>query len=90
LGHTYAMQPLVLRSINSVGFTDYFDGFAPEIEIAEDFANLGVLGNPNEPLLSAALDAISGTRIAAKYNTIELKTIGDSNMFSPIYELMYK
>ena len=90
LGHTYAMQPLVLRSINSVGFTDYFDGFAPEVEIAEDFANLGVLGDPNEPLLSAALDAISGTRIAAKYQTVKLKTIGDSNMFSPIYELMYK
>ena len=89
LGHTYAMQPLVLRSINSVGFTDYFDGFAPEVEIAEDFANLGALGDPNEPLLSAALDAISGTRIAAKYQTVQLKIVGDSNMFSPVYELMY-
>ncbi len=89
LGHTYAMQPLVLRSINSVGFTDYFDGFTPEVEIAEDFANLGVLGDPNEPLLSAALDAISGTRIAAKYQTVQLKIVGDSNMFSPVYELMY-
>ncbi|SHI70494.1 S41 family peptidase [Aquimarina spongiae] len=90
LGHTYAMQPLVLRSINSVGFTDYFDGFTPEIEIAEDFTNLGVLGDPDEPLLRTALNAISGTRIATKSHTVKLESIGDSNMFSPIYERMYE
>ncbi|WP_299222353.1 S41 family peptidase [uncultured Aquimarina sp.] len=89
-GHTYAMQPLVLRSINSAGFTDYFGGFVPEIEVAEDFSNLGTLGDPNEPLLKAAIDDILGNRSPSKYNTIELETIGESKMYKPDYLRMYK
>ncbi|WP_271784211.1 S41 family peptidase [Aquimarina algiphila] len=95
-GHTYAMQPLVLRSINSVGFTDYFDGFAPEIEVTENYSNpggnsnLGVLGNENEPLLKAALDNILGTRSAKSYHNIQLENIGNSNMYDLNYERMYR
>lgn len=88
-GHTYAMQPLVLRSVNSVGFTDYFNGFAPEIEIAEDFSNLGVLGDPEEPLLKAALDDITGAKSFTPKNTKILKSIGESKMYNPNYQRMY-
>ncbi len=89
-GHTFAMQPLVLRSINSAGFTDYFDGFAPEIAIDEDYSNLGVLGEPNEPLLSAALDHILGNRSSKSYHISVLRNVGNSNMLLPDFELMYK
>ena len=58
--HTYAMQPLILKSINSVGFTDFNDGLAPQIAIGENFNNLGVLGNVDEPLLAVALAEIEG------------------------------
>ncbi|MBW1298100.1 S41 family peptidase [Aquimarina litoralis] len=88
-GHTYAMQPLVLRSLNSVGFTDYFAGFVPEIEVAEDFSNLGVLGDPNEPLLKAAIDNILGNRTAFNYNNLELEMVGESKMKLPNYQRMY-
>ncbi|MBQ0734293.1 S41 family peptidase [Aquimarina celericrescens] len=88
-GHTYAMQPLVLKSINSAGVTDYFNGFAPEILVEEDFSNLGILGNTDEPLLKAALDHISGVRSFAQYNTQSLKNIGSSKMHLPNYERMY-
>lgn len=57
--HRYAMQPLVFRSLNSVGNTDYFDGLEPDIEQLEDFENLGVLGNVNEPLLLRCLQDIA-------------------------------
>ncbi|MDY8138895.1 S41 family peptidase [Aquimarina sp. 2201CG5-10] len=80
-GHTYAIQPLVFRSLNSVGFTDFFGGFIPEIEVSEDFTNLGTLGDPNEPLLKAAIDDILGNRTSGKYNTLELESVGNSNMF---------
>ncbi len=90
IGHTYAMQPLVLKSINSVGFTDYFNGFAPEILIEEDFANPGTIGELNEPLLKAAIDNIVGNRSLHDYNTLRLKSVGNSNMFNSDYELMYK
>ncbi|MGY3794298.1 S41 family peptidase [uncultured Aquimarina sp.] len=89
-GHTYAMQPLVLRSLNSVGFTDYFGGFTPEIELAEDFSNLGTLGDPNEPLLKAAIDNILGNRISTNAKSLTLETIGESKMTLPNYQRMYK
>ncbi len=90
-GHTYAMQPLVLKSINSAGFTDYFDGFNPEIAIEEEYANLGILGDTNEPLLSAAIDDILGNANRQKnQNVIHLEDIGNSNMFNRDYELMHK
>ncbi len=95
-GHTYAVQPLVLKSINSVGVTDYFAGFTPEIEITENFSNvggnsnLGILGDENEPLLKAALDNILGTRSSKSYHNIQLESIGNSNMFDLNYERMYQ
>ncbi|WP_378188331.1 S41 family peptidase [Aquimarina sp. W85] len=86
--HTYAIQPLVLKSVNAVGFTDYFEGFAPDIEIAEDYTNLGILGDPNERLLKAALNDIQGLKIS--YSNSTLETIGESKMISPAYQRMYK
>ncbi len=88
-GHTYAMQPLVLKSINSVGFTDYFDGFAPEIALEEDFSNLGVLGDVNEPLLKAAVDDILGVSSRQKNSTRYFEEVGNSNMQEANYEMMY-
>lgn len=58
--HTYALQPLVYKSLNAAGNTDYFNGLIPDILVGENFGNLGTLGDPNETLLSAALQHISG------------------------------
>jgi carboxyl-terminal processing protease len=59
--HRYAMQPIVLKIVNSVGFGDYFNGLSPNYQLKEDFGNLGILGNPTEPLLSTAIGKITGT-----------------------------
>lgn len=62
--HTYAMQPIVLKTVNKDGFGDYSDGIAPATSqntILEDMANLGVLGSPTEPLLARAIAIISGS-----------------------------
>ena len=68
--HTYAMQPIVLRIANSDGFADYTNGLAPEIELRETASTFGVLGDPSEPLLSAALSHMSGQsgKIAQPYS----------------------
>ena len=58
--HRYAMQPIVLKIANSVGFADYSEGLEPTSEIEEDISNLGVLGDVDENLLSTALGLISG------------------------------
>lgn len=59
-GHRYAMLPLVFKTLNAAGVTDYSDGLIPNIELGEDFSNLGILGNQNEPLLARALSEILG------------------------------
>lgn len=56
--HSYAMQPLIFKSLNSVGKTDYFNGLTPDIAISESINNLGVLGDASEPLLAATLAEI--------------------------------
>ena len=89
-GHTYAMQPLVLKSVNSAGITDYFEGFAPDIVIEEEYDNLGTLGDENEPLLKAALDDIAGvSRSLSKSNTLHLEVIGGNRSILPNFERMY-
>ncbi len=59
--HTYAMQPIVIKTINKDGFGEYQDGLIPTVEQAENPSNLGVLGNESEPLLSTALGLITGS-----------------------------
>lgn len=58
--HRYAMQPIVLRIANSEGYADYENGLVPTVELRESGNNLGVLGDPSEPFLAAALQLISG------------------------------
>lgn len=92
--HTYALQPLVFKSVNSAGKTDYGDGLDPDIELAEDLNDLGTLGDPSEPLLQAAINDIMGRSQkspseAAKKAESNFRTIGNSQMFDPTYQRMY-
>jgi len=58
--HKYAMQPLVIKTINKDGFGEYQDGLQPTVLLKEDLGNLGQLGDSTEPLLSTALGLITG------------------------------
>lgn len=86
--HNYALQPLVLKSLNANDVTDYVSGLNPDLKQLEDIQNLGTLGDPNEPLLKTALDVIKGNRVSLK----DVKTypgVGESAMFQPNYKEMY-
>ena len=87
--HTYALQPLIFKSLNKDGVTDYNDGLTPTITLAEDYGNFGILGDENEPLLAEAIAHIQGTSRFSNTNFEEAKKIGDSKMFSPIKNRMY-
>lgn len=91
--HTYAMQPLIFKSLNKVGNTDYFNGLTPDISLSESYLNLGVIGDENETLLAAALAAISNATgkladIKAKSKPF-LKSFKNSNSFKPLKDEMY-
>ncbi|MFV7235822.1 S41 family peptidase [Flavobacterium sp. ZB4R12] len=67
--HRYAMQPIVLKIVNSDGFGDYYNGLQPDYELKETLSTLGVLGNTSEPLLSTAIGKITGTGKMLKQST---------------------
>ncbi|GAB4025185.1 S41 family peptidase [Spirosoma koreense] len=56
---TWGMQPIVFRSYNSLGQSDYATGFTPNVEVDEPI-NLLPLGDTNEALLNTALGQIAG------------------------------
>ncbi len=69
--HTYAIQPIISQLANSEGFTDYIDGFTPDVRLREiDFLDdLKPLGDLSEPLLAEALSMITGSgRLSQKSN----------------------
>lgn len=88
--HRYAMQPIVLKIVNSVGFGDYFNGLVPTVEIKENLSNLDVLGSTSEPLLSAAIAKITGVAKLKKQTPgIEFYYFQDSKSMNGIQNQMY-
>lgn len=60
LNHRYAMQPIVLKIVNSKGFGDYQSGLNPTYKQVEYINSLGTLGDTSETLLSIAIAKITG------------------------------
>lgn len=77
--HTYALQPLIYEAANKEGVSDYYDGLAPTIgfELSEDYGNLGILGDVNEPLLERAIFDITGAGRLNNRHLTPLETIPD-------------
>ncbi|MFS4456772.1 S41 family peptidase [Maribacter sp. 2304DJ31-5] len=78
----WALQPIISRVENGAGFSDYADGLIPDIELVEDVANLGMLGNENEPLLARAIQEITGVSAKRSFNVqIPGNLISSSKLF---------
>ena len=56
--HTWAMQPITLKIANSQGFADFESGLQADHILQEDIANLGTLGEIDEPLLEKTLEVM--------------------------------
>jgi len=90
-GNSWAIQPLIGRNENADGFFDYTSGLVPNIEIAEDLMNMGVLGDLNEPLLAQAIAIITGD-VSGKRNLnvqVPIHEFTNSKMFTPLKDNMY-
>ena len=87
----WAIQPLVGRNENADGFSDYTDGLAPDIFLEEDYGNLGVLGDVNEPLLAKAIERITGLAGKRAFATPQMtgKVIMGSEMQKPGKDNMF-
>lgn len=87
--HKYAMQPLVLKTVNADGFGDYQTGLPSTILQLEDYGNMGVIGDATEPLLATAINQIitSGKRIPQPEHTFVY--FSDSKAIEPLRSEMY-
>lgn len=88
--HKYAMQPIVLKIVDKNGFGDYTTGIAPPVVLPENLNNLGVLGDVNEPLLSAAISKIvGGGKMASPVPGITNRDFIDAKSINPLGSEMY-
>ena len=89
--HKYAMQPLVLKITNSVGFGEYTNGLPPTYEQFESPGNMGILGDPSEPLLNLTISKITGStaKQLPQDKTQALKTFTDAKAMNGIRNQMY-
>tara|TARA_R110002094_G_scaffold32043_2_gene44718 strand:+ start:239 stop:1711 length:1473 start_codon:yes stop_codon:yes gene_type:complete len=86
----WAMQPLMGRNENSEGFSDYTLGLTPDVVLAEDLADLGVLGDINEPLFARAIQEITGVSAKKDFSVkMPVNEISNSKMFTPLKDNMY-
>ncbi len=88
--NNWAIQPIVGRNENAVGFSDYTAGFTPDILLPEDLTNYGVLGSVDEPLLARAIQEITGVSTKKDF-TVKSPTdlLTSSKMFTPLKDNMY-
>ncbi len=88
--HKYAMQPIVLKIVNKNNIGDYTAGIMPTTLLPENFNNLGVLGNADEPLLNAAINQIiaSGKMLPQVPSHIE-QDFTDAKAINPLGSEMY-
>jgi len=87
--HTYAIQPIIYKSVNKLGESAK-DGIEPQLVLAEDIGDLGILGDTEEPLLNMVIADITGT--AAKLSDpkkMYYETIGDGDMNSRVKNNMF-
>jgi C-terminal processing protease CtpA/Prc len=88
--HRYAMQPLVLKIVNSQGFGDYQTGLIPTFALKETVSSLDVLGSPTEPLLRLAIGKITGSaKIKPSVSGIQLDYFKDSKSAFNLQNQMY-
>lgn len=95
--HGWAIQPIVLKTANAIGISDYSNGFAPEYVIDDDFN--AALGTLEEDMLAKSIELITGKvitepgRIAASSipkNMISISSKRDLNKQNMYLEISNK
>ena len=87
--HTWALQPITLKIANSIGVSDFVNGFTPDFEVEEDILRLKPFGDANEPMLKAALAAINGLPQFKSYTPRLFDKVADSKDLKPHMKEMY-
>ena len=88
--HRYAMQPLVIKTVNAAGYGDYQTGLVPNFLLEETLSTLDVLGSATEPLLQLAITKITGTgKMKQAVSGIQFEHFKDSKSINNFQNQMY-
>ena len=92
--HTYAMQPIVLEISNKDNQNEpggFIPGVTvPGIQLAENYGNLGILGEYSDPLLDRTITLITtGNKGSFKNDNQEYSEIYNSKLATPTSNNMY-
>ncbi len=81
--HDWGIYLVINRISNSLGNTDYVNGFIPDYEIADDYSTR--LGDISEPLLAKAIEHLTGI-ITKKSELITKKNIPYAKFYEHEFE----
>lgn len=83
--HSWAMQPLVFKFTNSLGFSDFNNGLVPDIVIDDNLLYAKQFGDITDPIVAKALELITGTSPLTKKSSA--KPIDYEVLPDPVREL---
>ena len=87
--HFWAIQPIVFEIKNKLNTND-IDGFESDIQLAEEYENLGVLGELSDPLLNRTIKYITtGTKGKLNLKHENLTEFYNSKLALPTSNNMY-
>ncbi|HEY9124090.1 MAG TPA: S41 family peptidase [Bacteroidales bacterium] len=81
--HKWALQPIIMKSTNKNGVSDFYNGLTPDEKLEEDITNLLPFGNTEELLLKAAIAKINGTSSAKKAQAPVFSTFAERKDLIP-------
>jgi carboxyl-terminal processing protease len=61
--HNWAILPVVMKYANALGYTDFKEGLAPDVEVADNLLQAKPFGSADDPVLQEAVGQITGTAL---------------------------
>lgn len=83
--HSWAMQPLVFKFANSLGYSDFNNGLIPDLFVDDNLLEAKQFGDITDPLVARALEEITGSSPLTKKTTE--KAVTYELLSDPIREL---
>lgn len=85
----YGMQPIVLRTVNSQGKSDYGtkDGFTPDFKVVDNVIPYFQFGDERETLLKVAIEKITGQAVATNNPNGRVSISTKANLLDNNYAL---
>lgn len=80
----WGMQPIIVRFTNAQGFSDFTNGFTPDVTASENPLQTRPLGDTDEYLLNIVLNEIQGNSLRSNNVNLKMNVIASSIDMYPL------